>query len=277
MYYKEEIQITKDDMVIIEKLGELLCLSKIDNYFYVHDQDLFVQLKVFTDKFEEAYEKGFGRYFSDKHYYRWVRSNVINKFTGLLESLFEGLLEQFKEDNNANGVLTYKNCKAYRTYNVVTQSEQQAETTQEVTSRILTLEEAKRYENDGMLEFEDNLIQTMQCFHIKTTESADKVDSKKKKKLIEEIRVLVYQKMCSLLTKNLKRANCVEEIQYRLMLGTLIGVVNKGFTPRWKKENYDSFEVAKQVRVNMRSEFNYFEALYKDLVHYKKSLIKMDF
>ena len=275
MYIKEEIEITQEDMVIIEKLGELLCLSAIDDYFYVHDQDLFVQLKVFTDKFEEAYDKGFGRYFSDKHFYRWVRSNVIKKFTGLLEALFKGLLlEQFNED--ANGVLTYKNCIAYRTYHIVTQSEEQAEVT-EVTSRILTLEEAHAYAHD-MLEIEDNLIQALECFHIKVEQQQEKVDSKnKKKESREEIRVLVYKRMCDLLTKNFQRANCVEEIQYRLILGTLIGTVDKSFTPSWKKENYESYEVAKQVRVNMRSEFNYFQALYKDLVHYKKSLIKMEF
>ena len=266
MYYKEEIEITNNDRIIIEKLGELLAQSKIDDYFYTHDQEFFVKMGLFTNsEFEEAYDKGFGRHFSDKHYYRWVRNNVIYKFTALLEALFKGLLEQF-ENANEDGVLTYKNCRAYRTYTIVTQSIEQAETTHDVSSRILTLEEAKRYETDE-LELEDNVVQVMPCFHIKTTESADKVDSKKKKELIEEIRVLVYQKMCSLLTKNFQRANCVEEIQYRLMLGVLIGVVNKGFKPRWKKENYDSYEVAKQVRVNMRSEFNYFEALYKDLVH----------
>ena len=272
MYFKEEIEITKDDMVIIERLAELLSLSQIDDCFYTHDQDFYLQLKLFPDGFTEAYNKGFGRYFSDRYFYRWVRTNTLNRFTGLLESLFKGLLEQF--ENTEDGILTYKNCKAYRTYNIVTQSEQQAESdTHEVNSRILTLEEVHLYKK-GMLEFEDNIIQVLECFHIKV-ESADKVDSKKKKELIQEIRVLIYKRMCTLLEANFERANCVEEIQYRLMLAVLICVIDKGFEPRFKSEKYDSFIVAKGVTVNLQSEFNYFKGVYVDFRHYKKSLIRL--
>ena len=276
MYFKEEIEITEEDRIIIEKLGKLVCLSeKIDGYFYLHDQEFFVQLKLFTSEFNEAYDKGFARYFSDEYYYRWVRNNVISKFTALLEALFKGLLEQF-EDVDANGVLTYKNCKGYRTYHIISQSEEQAETTHDVSSRILELNEVELYEN-GMLEIEDTIVQVMECFHIKveSTESADKVDSKKKKELIQEIRVLIYKRMCALLTENFKRSNCVEEIQYRLMLSILIGVINQSFKPQFKKESYDKYEVAKNVSVELKSEFAYFSGVYAKLRHYKKSLIRL--
>ena len=271
MYYKEEIEITKEDEVIVERLLELLCLSDIDDCFYTHDQEFFVRLEVFPDGFTEAYTKGFTRFFSDKWYYRWVRNNSICKFTSLLEALFKGLLDRFEEDED--GVLTYNNCiKAYRTYHIVTQSEQQAETG-EVTSRILDLKEMHLYEN-GMLEIEDNIVQSLPCFHIKT-ESADKVDSKKKE-IIREIRVLVFKRMCDLLEAQFKRANCVEIIQYRMMLAVLIGVVDVSFEPRFKRENnYDSYEVAKGKIVSLESEFKYFKALYVDFKHYKKSLIKL--
>lgn len=267
--FKEEIKITEEDKLIIEKLGELLCLTKIDDYFYISDQEFFAQLKVFTDTFDEAYECGFGLYFSDKYYYRWVRNNVINKFTGLLEALFKGLLEQFED---ADGNLTYKNCKGYRTYHIISQSEEQAETTQEVNSRILELNEVKLYEN-GMLEIEDNVIQALECFYIKV-EQQEKVDDKKKK-LIREIRVLVYKRICALLEKNFMRSNCAEILQYRLMLGLLIGVIDKEFEPQFKKEVYDRFEVAKNVTVDLKSEFSYFKARYVQLRHYKKSLIRL--
>ena len=273
MFFKEEIEIKEDDKVIIDKLLELLCLTTIDDYFYTHDQEFFVQIGLFTNtEFEEAYNKGFSRYFSDKYFYRWVRNNTICKFTALLEALFKGLLERFDEDEVGN--LTYKNCKSYRTYHVVTQSIEQAETTQEVNSRILDLEEVKLYEN-GMLEFEDNLIQVMPCFHIKALQQQEKVDSKKKKELIQEIRVLIYKRMCDLLEAQFKRANCVEEIQYRLMLGILICVIDKGFEPQFKKENYERFQVAKNVTVDLMSEFNHFSAVYANLRHYKKSLIRL--
>ena len=276
MYYKEEIEITNNDRIIIEKLCELLAQSKIDDYFYVHDLEFFVQMGLFTNsEFEEAYDKGFCKYFSDKHYYRWVRNNVIYKFTALLEALFKGLLQQF-ENADEDGVLTYKNCRAYRTYHIATQSIEQAETTHDVSSRILTLEEAKRYETDE-LELEDNVVQVLECFHIKV-ESSDKVDSKKKKELIEQLRVLIYQRMCALLEANFKRANCVEIIQYRLLLAVLTGTIDKSFEPRFKKENnYERFNVSRDVSVELRSEFDYFKARYLDLVHYKKSLIKMEF
>ena len=275
MYYKEEIEITKEDEVIITKLGELLSMSQIDNCFFVHDQEFFTQLEVFPDGFTEAYTKGFTRFFSDKWYYRWVRNNSICKFTSLLEALFKGLLDRFDEDEVGN--LTYKNCRAYRTYHIVTQSEEQAETTQEVNSKILELDEVRLYEN-GMLEFEDNVVQVLECFHIKTEsiESADKVDSKKKKKeLIREIRTMIYQRMCDLLEANFKRANCVEVIQYRLILGILIGVIDKEFKPIFKEECYSMFQVAKNVTVSMESEFKCFKARYVDFKHYKKSLIKL--
>ena len=272
MYFKEEIEITDEDKVIITKLGELLCLSKIDGYFYVNDQDFFVQMGLFRSEFEEAYDKGFGRYFIHKNYYRWVTSNVINKFTALLEALFKGLLEQFN-DEDANGVLTYNNCRAYRTYNLITQSEDQAETTHDVSSRILELNEVKAYENDE-LEIEDNLIQVMDCYCIRV-EQQEKVDSKKKKELIEQLRVLIYQRMCILLEMNLKRANCVEAIQYQLMLGTLIGVIDASFEPRFKKEVYERFEVARGVTVDLKSEFNYMKARYAEFKHYKKNLIRL--
>ena len=270
MYYKKEIEITEDDKVIIEKLGELLCLSKIDDYFYMNDQEFFAQLKLFTSEFEEAYDKGFGRYFSDKYYYKWTRNNAVYKFTALLEALFKGLLEQFNED--ADGNLTYKNCRAYRTYNIVTQSEEQAESTHDVSSRILDLNEVKAYEN-GMLEIEDNLIQTLECFYIKVEQ--EKVDGIIKKELIKELRTLIYQRMCDLLEANFKRSNCVEAIQYRLMLGILIGVIDKGFTPQFKKEHYERYEVAKNVTVELKSEFKHFSAVYAKLRHYKKSLIRI--
>ena len=268
--FKEEIKITEEDKLIIEKLGELLSLTKIDDYFYLGDLEFFAQLKLFTSEFDEAYECGFGLYFSDKYYYRWVRNNVINKFTGLLEALFKGLLEQFED---ADGNLTYKNCKGYRTYHIISQSEEQAETTQEVNSRILELNEVKLYEN-GMLEIEDNVIQALECFYIKV-EQQEKVDDIIKKELIREIRTLIYKRMCDLLEVNFKRANCVEEIQYKLMLGILIGVIDKGFEPRFKSEVYDRYEVAKNVTVDMKSEFNYFKARYVQLRHYKKSLIRL--
>ena len=257
--------------MIITKLGELLCLTTIDDYFY-DGLEFFSQLKVFTDEFVEAYDKGFAKYFIHKNFYKWTTSNTINKFTALLQALFEGLLGQFNED--ADGVLTYKNCKAYRTYTIVTQSEEQAETTHEVNSRILTLEEAHLYEND-MLEIEDNLIQTLECFHIKVVESADKVDEKVRKELVKELRVLIYKKMCALLEANFKRANCVEVIQYRLMLAILICVIDKGFEPRFKSECYDSYEVARGINVSLKPEFNYFKATYAELRHYKKSLIRL--
>ena len=272
MYYKEEIEITKEDEVIIDKLGELLCLTTIDDYFY-DGLEFFSQLKVFTDEFVEAYDKGFAKYFIHKNYYRWVTSNTINKFTGLLQALFEGLLGQFNEDADVNGILTYKNCKAYRTYTIVTQSEEQAETTQEVNSRILELEEVKPYEND-MLEIEDDVVQTLQCVYIKV-ESADKVDSKTKKELVKELRVLIYKRMCALLEANFKRANCVEIIQYRLILGILICVIDESFNPRFKKEAYERFNVAKNVTVTLKSEFDYFKGVYCELRHYKKSLIRL--
>ena len=270
MYIKEEIKITDEDKVIITKLGELLCLTTIDDYFY-DGLEFFSQLKVFTDEFNEAYDKGFAKYFIHKNFYRWVTSNVINKFTALLQALFEGLLGQFNED--ADGVLTYKNCKAYRTYTIVTQSEEQAETTHEVTSRILELEEAHLYENN-MLEIQDNLIQVMPCFHIKVDQQ-EKVDAKVRKELVKELRVLVYKRMCSLLESNFKRANCVEVIQYRLMLAILICVIDKGFEPRFKSECYDSYEVARGINVSLKPEFNYFKATYAELRHYKKSLIRL--
>ena len=275
MFFKEEIEIKEDDKVIIDKLLELLCLTTIDDYFYTHDQEFFVQIGLFTNtEFEEAYNKGFSRYFSDKYFYRWVRNNTICKFTALLEALFKGLLERFDEDEVGN--LTYKNCRGYRTYHIVTQSEEQAETTQEVNSRILDLEEVRLYEK-GMLEFEDNVVQVLECFHIKTesVESVDKVDSKKKKELIREIRTMIYQRMCDLLEANFKRANCVEVIQYRLILGILIGVIDKEFKPIFKEECYSMFQVAKNVTVSMESEFKCFKARYVDLKHYKKSLIKL--
>ena len=273
MYIKDEIDITKDDRIIITKLGELLCLSKIDDYFY-DGLEFFSQLKVFTDEFVEAYDKGFAKYFIHKNYYRWVTSNTINKFTGLLEALFKGLLEQFDKDVNVNGILTYKNCMAYRTYNIVTQSEEQAESdTHDVTSRILELDEVKLYEN-GMLEIEDDVVQTLQCVYIKV-ESADKVDAKVRKELVKELRVLIYKKMCALLEANFKRANCVEVIQYRLMLAILICVIDKGFEPRFKSECYDPYEVARGVNVSLKPEFNYFKATYAELRHYKKSLIRL--
>ena len=275
MYFKEEIKITDEDKVIIAKLGELLCLSKTDGYFYVNDQDFFVQMGLFRSEFEEAYDKGFCKYFIHKNYYRWVTSNVINKFTGLLEALFKGLLEQFKEDENTDGILTYKNCIiAYRTYNIVTQSEQQAESdTHDVSSRILTLDEIKAYENN-QLEIKDNIIQSLGCYCIRV-EQQEKVDSKKKKKLIEQLRVLIYQRMCILLEMNFKRANCVEAIQYQLMLGTLIGVIDASFEPRFKKEVYERFEVARGVTVDLKSEFNYMKARYAEFKHYKKNLIRL--
>lgn len=277
MYFKEEIQITKDDEVIIYKLGELLCLSeKIDGYFYTHDQEFFVQMGLFTNsEFVEAYERGFGRYFSDRHYYKWVRSNVISKFTALLEALFNGLLEQFKEDEVEDGILTYKNCcRVYRSYNVATQTEQQEESTQEVNSRILDLQEVKLYENDELI-IEDNLIQVMPCFHIKVVEQQEKVDAIIKKELIQEIRTLVYHRMCTLLEANFKRANCVEIIQYRLILASLVRVIDASFKPRFKTEHYDSFEVAKNVTVNLKSEFDCFKARYAEFKHYKKNLIRL--
>lgn len=272
MYYKEEIEITEDDRIIIEKLCELLAQSKIDSYFYTHDQDFYLQLKVFRDEFNEAYDKGFSRYFISKNFYRWVTNNTVYKFTALLEALFKGLLEKFK-DVNEDGVLTYKNCRCYRSYNVVTQSEEMAETTQEVNSRILDLQEVKLYENDELI-IEDNLIQVMPCFHIKV-ESAHKVDSKKKKELIQEIRTLVYHRMCTLLEANFKRANCVEIIQYRLILASLVRVIDASFKPRFKTEHYDSFEVAKNVTVNLKSEFDCFKARYAEFKHYKKNLIRL--
>ena len=273
MYIKEEIKITDEDKVIITKLGELLCLTTIDDYFY-DGLEFFSQLKVFTDEFVEAYDKGFAKYFIHKNYYRWVTSNTINKFTGLLEALFKGLLEQFDKDVNVNGILTYKNCMAYRTYNIVTQSEEQAESdTHDVTSRILELDEVKLYEN-GMLEIEDDVVQTLQCVYIKV-ESADKVDSKTKKELVKELRVLIYKRMCALLEANFKRANCVEIIQYRLILGILIGVIDESFNPRFKKEAYERFNVAKDVSVTLKSEFDYFKGVYCELKHYNKSLIRL--
>ena len=272
MYYKEEIQITTEDKVIIEKLGELLSLTKIDDYFYLGDLEFFAQLKLFTSEFEEAYESStLTKWFSDKYYYRWVRNNMINKFTGLLEALFKGLLQQFNEDED--GVLSYKNCRAYRTFNLVTQSEEQAESdTHDVSSRILQLNEVKAYEN-GMLEIEDNLIQTLECFYIKVEQG--KVDGIIKKELIRELRVLIYKRMCDLLEANFKRSNCVEVIQYRLMLGILTGVIDKGFEPQFKKEHYDRFEVAKNVTVDLKSEFKHFSAVYRKFRHYKKSLIRL--
>ena len=271
MYIKEEIEITQEDMVIIEKLGELLCLSAIDDYFYVHDQDFYLQLKLFTEEFDEAYESSLIKYFIHKNYYKWVTNNVINKFTGLLESLFEGLLEQFKED--ADGVLAYKNCKAYRTYHIVTQSEEQAETTHDVSSRILQLNEVKAYENDE-LEIQDNVVQTLECFHIKV-EQQEKVDAIIKKELIQELRVLIYKRICALLEANFKRSNCVEVIQYHLILGVLIGVINEGFKPRFKKEVYERFEVAKNVTVDLKSEFDYFKGVYAEFRQWKKNLIRL--
>ena len=271
MYFKEEIEITKEDELIIEKLGELLCLTKIDDYFYMNDQEFFVQLGLFTSEFEEAYESStLTKYFTDKYYYRWVRNNMINKFTGLLEALFKGLLQQFNEDED--GVLSYKNCRAYRTYNIVTQSEEQAETTHDVSSRILQLEEVKAYKNDE-LQIEDNLIQVLECFYIKVEQ--EKVDAIIKKELIKELRVLIYKRMCDLLEANFKRSNCVETILYRLMLGILIGVIDKGFEPQFKKEHYDRFEVAKNVTVDLKSEFKHFSAVYRKFRHYKKSLIRL--
>ena len=270
MYIKEEIKITDEDKVIITKLGELLCLTTIDDYFY-DGLEFFSQLKVFTDEFVEAYDKGFAKYFIHKNYYRWVTSNTINKFTGLLQALYRGLLEQFNED--ADGVLTYKNCMAYRTYNIVTQSEEQAETTQEVNSRILELEEVKPYEND-MLEIQDNLVQTLECFHIKVDQQ-EKVDENVRKELVKELRVLIYKRMCALLESNFKRANCVEIIQYRLMLGILICVIDESFNPRFKKEAYERFNVAKNVTVTLKSEFDYFKGVYCELKHYNKSLIRL--
>ena len=269
--FKEEIKITEEDKLIIEKLGELLCLTKIDDYFYVGDLEFFAQLKLFTSEFEEAYDCGMSKYFSQKNYYKWVRNNVINKFTGLLEALFKGLLQHFNEDED--GVLSYKNCRAYRTFNLVTQSEEQAESdTHDVTSRILQLNEVQAYEN-GMLEIEDNLIQTLECFYIKVEQ--EKVDAIIKKELIKELRVLIYKRMCDLLEANFKRSSCVEAIQYRLMLGILIGVIDKGFTPQFKKEAYENYEVAKNVRVDMKSEFKHFSGVYAKLRHYKKSLIRL--
>ena len=273
MYYKEEIEITKEDEVIITKLGELLCLTTIDDYFY-DGLEFFSQLKVFTDEFVEAYDKGFAKYFIHKNFYKWTTSNTINKFTGLLQALFEGLLGQFDKDVNVNGILTYKNCMAYRTYNIVTQSEEQAESdTHDVTSRILELDEVKLYEN-GMLEIEDDVVQTLQCVYIKV-ESADKVDSKTKKELVKELRVLIYKRMCALLEANFKRANCVEIIQYRLILGILIGVIDESFNPRFKKEAYERFNVAKDVSVDLKSEFDYFKGVYVEFTHYNKSLIRL--
>lgn len=273
MYYKEEIEITEDDRIIIEKLCELLAQSKIDSYFYTHDQDFYLQLKVFRDEFNEAYDKGFSRYFISKNFYRWVTNNTVYKFTALLEALFKGLLEKFK-DVNEDGVLTYKNCRCYRSYNVVTQSEEMAETTQEVNYRILQPEEVKLYEN-GMLQIEDNVVQTLECFHIKVEQQQEKVDSKKKKELIEQLRTLIYQRMCILLESNLKRANCVEVIQYRLILGILIAVIDKGFKPRFKKEVYESYEVARGVTVTMRSEFDYFKGVYSEFRHGNRNLIRL--
>ena len=273
MYFKEEIKITDEDKVIIDKLGELLCLTKIDGYFYTHDQEFFLQMGLFTNsEFEEAYDKGFAKYFIHKNYYRWVTNNTVYKFTTLLEALFKGLLQQFK-DVNEDGVLTYKNCRCYRSYHIVTQSEEQAETTQEVNSKILQPEEVKLFEN-GMLEIENNIIQVLECFHIKV-QSADKVDSKKKK-LIKEIRTLIYQRMCSLLEPKFIRANAVEIIQYRLILASLLRVIDASFKPSFKSENYDRFEVARGVTVDLKSEFNYFKALYVDFKHYKKNLIKLE-
>ena len=272
MYYKKEIEITEEDELIIEKLGELLCLTKIDDYFYLGDLEFFAQLKLFTSEFEEAYESStLTKYFTDKYYYRWVRNNMINKFTGLLEALFKGLLEQFNED--ADGNLTYKNCRAYRTYNIVTQSEEQAESdTHDVTSRILQLNEVQAYKNNE-LQIEDNLIQTLECFYIKVEQG--KVDGIIKKELIRELRVLIYKRMCDLLEANFKRSSCVEAIQYRLMLGILTGVIDKGFTPQFKKEHYERYEVAKNVTVELKSEFKHFSAVYAKLRHYKKSLIRI--
>ena len=163
--------------------------------------------------------------------------------------------------------------KAYRTYTIVTQSEEQAETTHEVNSRILDLEQVRLYEN-GMLEIEDNLIQVMPCFHIKVDQQ-EKVDENVRKELIKELRVLIYKRMCSLLESNFKRANCVEVIQYRLMLAILICVIDKGFEPRFKSECYDSYEVARGINVSLKPEFNYFKATYAELRHYKKSLIRL--
>ena len=275
MYIKEEIEITKEDEVIIDKLAELLCLSeKIDGYFYTHDQEFFVQMGLFTNsEFEEAFDKGFAKYFIHKHFYKWVTNNTVYKFTALLEALFKGLLEKFK-DVNEDGVLTYKNCRCYRSYNIATQSEEMAETTQEVNSRILDLQEVKLYENDELI-IEDNLIQVMPCFHIKVVEQQEKVDAIIKKELIQEIRTLVYHRMCTLLEANFKRANCVEIIQYRLILASLVRVIDASFKPRFKTEHYDSFEVAKNVTVNLKSEFDCFKARYAEFKHYKKNLIRL--
>ena len=60
------------------------------------------------------------------------------------------------------------------------------------------------------------------------------------------------------------------------MLGNLLGVIDKEFKPRFKSEsNYDSFEVVKGVKLNLRREFEYNSARYHEFTHGNKNLIRL--